>query len=101
MPAPRNAQQLLHIGTIEVGYAPGANAARLTQAFEARDRFRERDIAAPVQQIQVEVTGRQSLETARACRNDATLRRVLRVDLAHKKHLVAPAGDGFADNLLR
>ena len=53
----RQREKLLHVGAIEVGNTPLANVSLATQGFECVDGFRERNVTAPMQEIEVEAVG--------------------------------------------
>lgn len=54
--------KLLQVRHIEVGNAPPADLARLAQTFEGFNGFFQWVLAAPVQQVQVNVIGAQALK---------------------------------------
>lgn len=79
---------------------PAADLASLTQALERFDGFFKGVLATPMQQIQINVVRAQAPEAGFTRTGHALLAGVVRVDLAHQEHLVAPAADGFADDFL-
>jgi hypothetical protein len=65
---------------------PGAD-----EGFHAFDGFGQGDLAAPVQQIEVEVIGLEPLQAGLTGLLDAAARGVLRIDFADQEDLVAQA----------
>jgi hypothetical protein len=44
----------LHVGEVEIAYAPTADLARIPKPSERLNRFLERDAAAPMQQVKID-----------------------------------------------
>ena len=85
------AQQLLHVAGVEIADTPAPDLPGAHQGFHPLDGLRERDRAAPVQQVEVQVVRAQPLEASVASSFDPAAPRVLRIDLADQEHLVAKA----------
>ena len=77
--------QLLHVVQVEVAHAPVADPAQLLQPLEAFHRLPQRHVAAPVQQVQVDVVQLQPAPAALAGRQHALRAGVVRVDLATRR----------------
>src|SRR5690242_11881061 len=76
-----NCEQLIDIVGIEIGDAPSADLAVAAQPLERADRFVERNSAAPMQQVKIEVIGAKAPQAAFA-REDRRLRSgVVRIHL--------------------
>ena len=84
-----NRKKLIHIASVEVRHSPRTDQAVGSKRFEAGDGVHKRNAAAPVQQVEVEMIGSQALEAALAGGNRSMPGRVVRVDLADQKNLVA------------
>ena len=80
--------------------APEDEEAALAQGRERLERLGERDGAAPVQQVQVEIIRLQALQAVFAGRDRVAAARVRRQHLADDIDLIAPAGDGLRNELL-
>ena len=94
-------RELREVFDVEVADAGVADLLRAEQRVETRERLLERNVAAPVQEIQVDAIGSEPRETPLARRGHAPSCRVLRIELGHDKDVVTPAGDRFADDPLR
>ena len=91
-------RDLCHSGKIvgvEIADAPGADLAGGFQFLEGGDRLDERRLAAPVQQIAIEVVGAETLQRTLARLDGAPLRSVAWQHLGNQEHVVAPALDGI------
>src|SRR6185369_7621183 len=95
------AAQLLEIRHVEVRHTPALDLAALDEAFERLDRLRERDAAAPMQQVEVDAVDPEALERTVARCHQLLARGMVRIELRHQVHLVAAAADGLAHDLLR
>lgn len=69
------------------------------QPLEARNRFGKRDIAAPVQEIQIKHIGFQPFQAALGSGNHAFGRCIIRIDFADQEYLGPSAGDDFTNQL--
>ena len=65
----RALQQFRHIVVVEIADAPGADLAVALQLLERADGFIERNVAAPVQQVEIERIGFQPPQAAFASRD--------------------------------
>src|SRR5579862_1990622 len=97
-----NAEQILHLGDVEVGYAPGADLSRRPQLLEsghhggelgARDR--------PMQQIEVEIAGAKTREARGAGTRDAVARHLVALDLGDEEDAVALTRKHVTQEFLR
>src|ERR1700733_13697776 len=95
--AARQIPQLLHVGKIQVADAEVADLAGALQIEKARQCLLKWDLAAPVQQVQVDAIGFQAPQAALAGRAAAVPRSVVRINLRDEKHLVTPPVDCLAD----
>jgi hypothetical protein len=86
---PATRKELVHVRDVEVADTPSADPAPIAQVLERLDRLFERDIAAPVQQVAVEVVETEPLEASLARRGGGARAGVVRVDLADDEELVA------------
>ncbi len=64
------------------------------------ERFSQRDVLTPVEQVEIEAFGAKTLQAGVARGHRAAPRRVMRQHLADEEDTGATAGDGFADNFL-
>ncbi len=97
----RHARQLVHVVDVEVAHAPGVDLAVLLQGLEGLHRLGQRIGAAPMQEIEIEPIRLEPLQAALAGGNRPLARGVVRIDLADEEEIVAPPGDGLADDGLR
>ena len=93
----RKREQLFHVVDVEIGDAPANDLAVTPQPLECIHRFRKRYAAAPMQQIQVQPVGRETLQAALARRSHAATPGIVRINLADQKHVVAPADGRLRD----
>ena len=91
---------LVEVVIVEIAHPPRADFAGLLQGREGGDGLDERMRAAPVQEVAVEPIGGEPRQRALAGGDGAGARGVVRQHLGDEKHLVAAAGDGFADDAL-
>src|ERR1700722_4822921 len=92
--------ELLHVVDVEIADAPAADLAGGDQRLERVDSFLERDIAAPVQEIEVDLVDAETPETAFAGRNGASPRCMVRQHLADQEQPVATPTDRLPDQFL-
>jgi hypothetical protein len=85
---------------VEVGEAPPADRAVLRQLLEGGDGVVERMRAGPVEQVEIDLIGAEAAQAPFAGDDGAAPGGVLGEHLADQEDLVAPAGDGLADQLL-
>src|SRR5256885_10058125 len=95
-----NRKELVHVASVEIRHAPGADVPVGNKRFERGNSMGKRNAAAPMQQIQVEIVGSQALEAALARDNRSLPRCVVRVDLADQKNVVALTLDCLSDYFL-
>lgn len=92
-------EKLFHVVGIEIGDAPVSYLAVALQSFESRHGFVQRVLAAPVQQIEIDMIGAKPCKAALAGLRRAFSAGVPRVYLADQKHVVTAAGNCRADHL--
>src|SRR5271170_3470861 len=92
--------ELLHVVDVEIADAPATDLARGDQPLERVESFLERDIAAPVQEIEVDLIDAETPETAFAGRHDAAPGGMVRQRLADQEQPVAAPADRLPDQLL-
>ena len=80
---------------VEIADTPGSDLAGGFEFLEGRDRIDERRLAAPVQQIAIEVVGAETLQRTLARLDGAPLRSIAWQHLGNQEHFVAPALDGI------
>ncbi len=85
---------------VEVADTPLPDLAVLHQRLEGADGLLDRHRARPMQQIEIEAIGLEPFQAALAGRQHALARGVVRIDLADKENLVAPAGQRLRQHLL-
>src|SRR5260370_30767908 len=96
----RYRQRLLEISNVEVTHAPRDNLTLLHEFLERSYRFCKGIRPRPVQQVTVESVGAQPLQALVARPERSLVRRMLRKHLRDEKHLIAPADDCLAHQLL-
>lgn len=87
------ADELLHIGEIEIAHAPVADFAGTQERAECLKGLEERNFLPPVQEIEVKPVRLEPSQAALACCNRAAACGVLRQNFADQKYLVTPPGD--------
>src|SRR5258706_9905397 len=92
--------KLDHVYHVEIADAPVANFACIDQRGKGVERFFERDIAEPVQQIEIEAVCSKAPATMLARSNCPGPCRIFGENLADKEQLVAASGDRFANERL-
>jgi len=93
--------KLVQVVDVEVRHAPARDLSVALQALEGLDRLGQRDVAAPVEQVEIQARDAQALEAALARRDGRTLPGVVRVDLRDDEDLVAPALDRLSNDFAR
>jgi hypothetical protein len=89
-----------HVVGVEVADAEVTDLARPIEHLERRYRFGERDVAAPMQQVEVEPVRAQTAQALLAGDYRPLAGRVARKDLAYQEDLVSSSGNGLAHQLL-
>src|SRR6266508_4961042 len=101
MAARASREELAHVVDVEIRHAPAGDLAVGAQALERVDRLRERDAAAPMQQVKIESLDPEARETSFAGRYGAFSAGVVRIQLAHYKYLVTTRCNRARDDFLR
>src|SRR5206468_4132667 len=86
---------------VEVAHAGVADLLRFEENVEPRQRFLKRYVAAPVEEVKVDLIDSEPAQAAIARRCDPLAGRVLRIELGHDEDLVAAISDRLAHDSLR
>ena len=78
-----------------------ADLAGALEILETRDRLFERYLADPMQEIEIEMIGVEPFQAPLAGGHHALARGVVRIDLAHQKHLGALTRDRLGHHFFR
>src|SRR5580704_12901306 len=91
---------LFQVWNVEVAHAPGKNLPVLPQLFEGRYGFLKRISAAPVQEVTIQAIRLEPTQRSFASRNRCTPGGILRKNLRHQEHFVAPPGNRLTNQPL-
>lgn len=91
---------LFKIGHIEVADAPGENFPLALKLLESRERFVQRMLATPVQEVTIQPVGSKALQRTLAGYHCPAVRSVVGHDLGDQKNLIALSDDCLAYDIL-